>query len=89
MLFMFGKSLIGIYIGSASIGSIYGAAGSLVVILIWTYYSSLILFFGAELTRAYARRYDREKVVPNAQAMPVTKLELAKQGMPKSADLCR
>lgn len=81
ILFMIGKSLIGIYIGSASVGSIYGAAGSLVIMLIWTYYSSQILFFGAELTRAYANRYDREKVVPNEQAVPITKRELAKQGM--------
>jgi len=54
VLFMIGKFLIGMYIGSASIGSIYGAAGSLVVVLVWTYYSSQILFFGAELIRAYA-----------------------------------
>jgi len=46
VLFMFGKYLIGMYIRSAGIGSIYGAAGSLVVVLVWTYYSSLILFFG-------------------------------------------
>lgn len=56
VLFMIGKFLIGLYIGSASIGSIYGAAGSLVVVLVWTYYSSQILFFGAELIRAHANR---------------------------------
>jgi membrane protein len=88
-LFMIGKSLIGMYIGSASIGSVYGAAGSVVVILIWTYYSSLILFFGAELTKAYARRYDREEVVPTDQAVSVTRQELAKQGITKEADLQR
>jgi membrane protein len=55
---MIGKFLIGMYIGSAGIGSIYGAAGSLVVVLVWTYYSSQILFFGAELIRAYAQRVD-------------------------------
>ncbi len=59
VLFMIGKSLIGVYISSVSIGSIYGAAGSLVVVLIWTYYSSQILFFGAELIRAYATRHNR------------------------------
>jgi membrane protein len=59
-LFMIGKSLIGVYISSVSIGSIYGAAGSLVVVLIWTYYSSQILFFGAELIRAYATSHKRD-----------------------------
>ncbi len=53
IMFMLGKFLIGIYIGGASIGSIYGAAGSLVAIQVWTYYSAQILFFGAELIRAY------------------------------------
>lgn len=52
ILFTIGKILIGFYIGSAGFGSIYGAAGSLVVILVWTYYSSLIFYFGAELVRA-------------------------------------
>lgn len=55
LLCMVGKFLIGIYIGRLSIGSVYGAAGSLVVLLVWTYYSAQILFFGAELTRACAR----------------------------------
>ena len=82
VLFMIGKFLIGVYIGSASIGSIYGAAGSLVVVLVWTYYSSQILFFGAELIRAYAKHFDPEPIVPTEQAVPMTKVELAKQGMP-------
>lgn len=57
VLFLFGKLLIGVYIGSAAIGSLYGAAGSMVVVLVWTYYSSQILFFGAELIRTYAKLY--------------------------------
>jgi membrane protein len=65
VLFMIGKSLIGIYISSVSIGSIYGAAGSLVVVLIWTYYSSQILFFGAELIRAYATHHVPQLLVPH------------------------
>jgi len=65
VLFMIGKSLIGVYIGSVSIGSIYGAAGSLVVVLIWTYYSSQILFFGAELIRAYSTSHGPLLLVPN------------------------
>ena len=89
VLFMIGKYLTGVYIGSAGIGSIYGAAGSLVVVLIWTYYSPQILFFGAELIRAYAKRYDPEPIVPTELAMPMTNVEFAKQGMPSQADLDR
>ena len=56
-LFTLGKHLIGIYLGSISIGSPYGAAGSIVIVLIWTYYSAQILFFGAEFTHAYAQMF--------------------------------
>jgi membrane protein len=56
LLFGVGKFLIGLYLGHTSIGSTYGAAGSLVVFLLWVYYSSLILFLGAEVTQVYARR---------------------------------
>jgi membrane protein len=56
-LFTIGKSLIGMYLGKSSVTSAYGAAGSLVVLLIWIYYSAQILFFGAELTQVYTRRY--------------------------------
>jgi membrane protein len=59
VLFLLGKLLIGLYIAKAGVGSIYGAAGSLVVVLIWTYYSSQILFFGAEVVRAYANQNTR------------------------------
>ena len=80
-LFMIGKSLIGLYIRRASVGSIYGAAGSLVVILIWTYYSSQVVFFGAELIRAYADHSGR-RVVPTEQAVPVSAVEPAQPGAP-------
>ena len=56
-LFTFGKSLIGWYIGSSAIASSYGAAGGLLVILLWVYYSSEIFLLGAEFTRAYAVRH--------------------------------
>ena len=56
VLFVAGKSLIGLYLGKSSIGSVYGAAGSLVVILVWVYYSSQIVIFGAEFTKVWARR---------------------------------
>jgi membrane protein len=54
-LFTIGKSVIGLYIGQAALDSTYGAAASLVVVLVWIYDSSLILFFGAEFTYVYAR----------------------------------
>jgi membrane protein len=56
-LFTLGKTLIGLYLGRSSVGSAYGAAGSLVIILVWVYYAAQILFFGAELTQVYARRH--------------------------------
>lgn len=55
-LFTLGKFLIGFYLGNSAIASSFGAAGSLVVILLWIYYSSQIFFFGAEFTRVYADR---------------------------------
>ncbi len=56
-LFTVGQVLIGLYIGKTSIGSAYGAASSLMVILVWIFFSSCILFLGAEFTRAYAEMY--------------------------------
>ncbi|MBV8288195.1 MAG: YihY/virulence factor BrkB family protein, partial [Hyphomicrobiales bacterium] len=55
-LFEIGKVLIGLYIGKQALESTYGAAASLVVLLIWVYYSSQLVLMGAEFTRAYARR---------------------------------
>jgi membrane protein len=57
LLFVLGKFGLSLYIGKASVGSAYGAAGSLVVILIWVYWSAQILFFGAEFTQVYARAH--------------------------------
>src|SRR5680860_647214 len=55
LLFTVGKFLIGLYLGQASVGSTYGAAGSVVVLMVWIYYASLILFFGAKITEVIAR----------------------------------
>lgn len=55
LLFTLGKTLIGIYLGRASVGSTYGAAGSLMVIIVWVYYSAQIFFFGAEFTHVWAK----------------------------------
>ena len=57
LLFTLGKSLIGLYLGRSAVASVYGAAGSLIVILLWVYYSAQIVFFGAEFTKVYSRRY--------------------------------
>lgn len=57
LLFSLGKFAIGVYIGNSAIASTYGAAGSVVLILIWVYYSAQILLYGAEFTRAFAYRY--------------------------------
>jgi membrane protein len=57
ILFVAGKFLIGLYLGSNTLGSTYGAAGSLVVLLLWIYYSSQILFLGAEFTQVYANKF--------------------------------
>jgi len=58
VLFSLGKYLIGIYIEKGNPGSAFGAASSIIVILLWIYYTSIILYFGAEFTQAYAEKYD-------------------------------
>lgn len=57
LLFTIGKYLIGLYLGSSGVTSTYGAAGSIIIILLWVFYSAQILLFGAEFTQVYARRY--------------------------------
>jgi len=72
VLFMIGKFAIGYYIGSSTIGSIYGAAGSVIIILVWVYYSAIILYFGAEFTKVYALSYGK-KIIPNDYAVEIKK----------------
>lgn len=74
ILFMVGKFLIGLYIEKVGPGSAYGAAGSLIVILIWVYYTSAILFFGAEFTQVYSDRYGG-KIKPATYAVHVLQVE--------------
>jgi membrane protein len=57
LLFTIGKQIIGIYLGKASFGSTYGAAGSLVIVLVWVYYSSQLFFLGAEFTKIYTETF--------------------------------
>lgn len=65
LLFWIGKWLIGLYLATAALGSAYGAAGSLVVLLVWIYYSAQILFFGAELTYAFAVHRKSHLLLPD------------------------
>jgi membrane protein len=68
ILFSLGQFLIGIYIEKGNPGSAFGAAGSVIIILLWIYYSAIILFFGAEFTQAYAEKYD-EAIRPSKYAV--------------------
>jgi membrane protein len=75
VLFMLGKFAISIYIGQSDVGSTYGAAGSLVILLLWTYYSSIILYLGAEFTKAYAVAYGSE-IRPAHYAVTTKEIEV-------------
>ena len=66
VLFTIGKVLIGWYLGRSDVASSYGAAASLITILLWIYYSSLILLFGAELTKVYTESHGSRRGVPLA-----------------------
>jgi membrane protein len=68
LLFTIGKSLIGLYLGRSTVASVYGAAGSLIVILLWIYYSAQVVFFGAEFTKVYSRRFG-SVIVPDKRAV--------------------
>jgi membrane protein len=80
LLFTIGKFAIGLYLGRSTVGNAYGAAGSLVIILIWIYYSAQILFFGAELTQVYANRFG-SRIRPGADALTVAKQAGARHEM--------
>jgi membrane protein len=68
VLFTIGKFAIGLYLGKSDVGSAYGAAGSLVIVLVWVYYSAQILLFGAEFTQVYANRLG-VRIVPSRNAV--------------------
>ena len=70
LLFVIGKYALALYFGKAEPGSTYGAAGSIILILLWVFYSCLIMFFGAEFTQVYARRYGH-RVEPNENAIRI------------------
>lgn len=72
VLFMLGKLAISLYLGNSNIASAYGAAGSVIIILVWVYYSAIILYFGAEFTKVYAHVYG-QKIIPNSYAVEISK----------------
>lgn len=71
-LFMIGKFGIGVYLSRSVIASWYGATGSVILILVWVYYSAIILYIGAEFTKVYAITHGK-KIVPNAYAVQIVK----------------
>lgn len=83
VLFNLGKFLIGFYLGHSNVNNMFGAAGSLAILLIWIYYSAQILFFGAEFTKVYIEQYG-SKVKLEADTVKVTEKERVKQGRPST-----
>ena len=75
-LFIAGKSLIGLYIGGSGISSVFGVAASLIVVLLWVYYSAQIFLFGAEFTWVYSHHYGSRK------GRPMSTLCLRAEGPP-------
>jgi membrane protein len=78
LLFMGGKFAIGAYLGNSNLTDIYGAAGSLIIMMVWVYYSSIILYFGAEFTKVYARLFGKS-IIPNPYAVRVEKREIERE----------
>src|SRR5207248_3031732 len=70
LLFTVGKSVISLYIGSSTVASSYGAAGSLIVVLLWIYYSAQIFLLGAEFTKVYASHHGSHQTKPLARPNP-------------------
>jgi membrane protein len=75
ILFMIGKFAISFYIGRSNVGSTYGAAGSLVILLLWVYYSAMILYMGAEFARAWSS-HKGTSIHPNDYAVALKKVEV-------------
>lgn len=85
-LFEVGKFAIGYYLGNSAPASTYGAAGSLVVILLWVYYSAQILFFGAEFTQVYANKLG-SRIVADEDAVALSEEARTEQGIPRDEDV--
>lgn len=85
-LFAIGRWVIGLYLGQSATASTYGAAGSMIVLLVWVYYAAQIIFLGAEFTQVYANKYG-SRIVADDNAIPLTEEARAQQGMPRSEQL--
>lgn len=72
LLFMAGKFVIGYYLGQSNLRTVYGAAGSIIIIMVWVYYNAIILYFGAEFTQVYTQFRGR-RIYPNAYAVLIEK----------------
>lgn len=86
ILFMIGKFAIGLYLGSSKVGTAYGAAGSIVIILLWVYYSAIILYFGAEFTQVYVQHFGG-KIRPNEYAVYVKEVPVETDELPLTAPI--
>jgi membrane protein len=84
LLFTMGKLLLGLYLGKSTVSSSYGAAGSLVVLVLWVNYSAQILFFGAEFTQVHARHRGRE-LRPTKDAVPLERQEPRADAVPPAS----
>ena len=82
VLFTAGNYALALYFGYAAPTSAFGAAGSLAAVMLWVYYSSFILFFGAEFTKVWSVRHLHDPVVPEPTAVKVTEEDRARQGIP-------
>jgi membrane protein len=80
LFFTLGKFIIGLYLGKSAVASAYGAAGSLVIVVVWVYYSAQILLFGAEFTKVWTRRRGGGRYLKKT-AVPVTEEARAEQGL--------
>ena len=85
LLFSIGKLAIGLYLGNGAIGSTFGAATSLVIIMLWAYYSSQIVLYGAEFTRLYAMRFGT-KILPSAGAVQIVMHKVETRRVQESRD---
>jgi membrane protein len=88
VLFGIGKQLFGLYLGHSTIGTSYGAAGSLIIVILWTYCTCLIVLFGAEMTQVHAGMR-HAPVVPTEKAVALSEHDRLQQGIPRLEDIER